>query len=301
MYKKLLKAIKEVYESGGNIIQFLKKNENDLNTPEMILVSYDFQSGAYIRGVKKNLHYNDKYTAAVAQTIVGLGARFDSLLEAGVGEATTLANVVQKLPKRPKQIFGFDISWSRVRYAFEYLKKKHIRNSLVFVGDLFNIPLANNSIDIVYTSHSIEPNCGKEKEALQELMRITKKYLILLEPAYEFADTDARKRMEAHGYITNLYDSAMELGLNVVEHRLFDVSRNPMNPTGLIIIKKEPIVHKLVRNQLVCPLTKAPLRLINGSYFSKDSLLVYPVIDKVPCLLVENSVIGTHFGEKFLI
>lgn len=301
MNKNSLKAIKEIYERGGNIIQHLKQNQNDLNALEMILISYDFQSGTYIREVKKNPRYNHEYTVAIARVITGLGVKYDSLLEAGVGEATSLANVVQKLPSEPKQIFGFDISWSRIRYAVEYLKKKCIKNSLVFTGDLFNVPIADNSIDIVYTSHSIEPNGGREKEALQELMRITKKYLVLLEPAYEFANAEARKRMESHGYIKNLYGSAVDLGMNVIEHRLFNVFSNPLNPTGLMIIKKDLKIHKTIRNPLVCPVTKTPLQLIKGSYFSKESLLAYPVIDEVPCLLSDNAVIVTHYMKKIRV
>jgi len=135
-------------------------------------------------------------------------------------------------------------------------------DSFLFMGDLFNIPLADNSIDIVYTSHSLEPNSGREKEALLELMRVTKKYLILLEPAYEFASIKAQKRMEKHGYIKNLHSTAMFLGLNVIEHRLFDVHSNSLNPTGLMIIEKDSKNNKVVHNPLICPITKIPLELV---------------------------------------
>lgn len=301
MNKNSLKAIKEIYEKRGDIIQHLKLNRDDLNTLEMINISYDLQSGTYSREVKKNPRFNHEYTTAIARVIAGLGVKYDFLLESGVGEATTLANVAQKISSKPKQIFGFDISWSRIRYAVEYLKKKRIKNSFVFTGNLFDIPLADNSIDIVYTSHSIEPNGGREKEALQELMRITKKYLVLLEPAYEFANAEAQKRMESHGYIKNLYGSAVDLGMNVTEHRLFNVFSNPLNPTGLMIIKKDLKIHKTIRNPLVCPVTKTPLQLIKGSYFSKESLLAYPVIDGVPCLLSDNAVIATHYEGKIRV
>jgi ubiquinone/menaquinone biosynthesis C-methylase UbiE len=30
------------------------------------------------------------------------------------------------------------------------------------VADLFHIPFADNSVDVVYTSHSLEPNGGRE-------------------------------------------------------------------------------------------------------------------------------------------
>lgn len=298
MNKQSLQAIRKVYEKGGNIIQYLKQNQHELNTLEMILISYDFQSGSYVREAEKDPEYNRLYTSAIARVITGLGVKYRSILEVGVGEATTLANVIQKLPQIPQQIFGFDISWSRIKYAIEYLQMKHLEHAIVFTGDFFNAPLADSSIDIVYTSHSIEPNGGREKEALLELMRITNKYLILLEPAYELANKSAQKRMEEHCYVKNLYKTAIELNLKVVEHRLFDISRNQLNPTGLMIIKKDSQKYKQVINPLVCPITKTPLKLLNGSYFSDESLLAYPIIDQVPCLISDSAVVATHYGKQ---
>lgn len=297
--KDSLKKIKEIYEKGQNIIQCLRDNKSNINTSEMIAISYDFQSGSYIKSVKENIYYTEKYTKAISKVINRLNIKHDSVLEAGVGEATTLGNLIPKLKVKPNKIFGFDLAWSRVRYAIKYMKKNNTQDLFLFMGDLFNIPLADDSIDIVYTSHSIEPNIGREKEALLELMRVTKKYLILLEPAYEFADIEGRRRMEGHGYIKNLYSTAVSLGLNILEHRLFDVHINPLNPTGLIIIEKNRRNRKVVADPLICPVTKTPLELIKNAYFSKKGLLVYPIIDGVPCLLGDNAVIATHYTDNF--
>lgn len=159
--------------------------------------------------------------------------------------------------------------------------------------------MANNSIDVVYISHSIEPNGGKEKEALLELMRITKKYLILLEPAYEFASKESQKRMEQHGYIKNLHSTAISLGLKVIEYRLFDVYSNQLNPIGLMIIEKCPKINKNIYNPFICPITKTPIELIKNSFFTKEGLLAYPIIDGVPCLLKDNAIIATHYADNF--
>ncbi len=34
---------------------------------------------------------------------------------------------------------------------------------------------------------------------------------------------------------------------------------------------------------------------IRDNYFSKESLLLYPIIEGIPCLLPENAIIATHY------
>jgi ubiquinone/menaquinone biosynthesis C-methylase UbiE len=106
----------------------------------------------------------------------------------------------------------------------------------LFIGDLFNIPLSDSSVDIVYTSHSLEPNGGREKEALQELYRIAGGYLVLLEPTNEFADDEGKARMKRNGYVHDLANVIKDLGYDLIEYRRFELTINPLNPTGLYII-----------------------------------------------------------------
>lgn len=297
MTKQSLKLIKEVYEKGGNIIQHLKgDNTLEQNSDESIMVSYDFQAGSYIEAYKNNPATFEKYTDAIAKVINELDVECTSLCEVGVGEATTLACLLPKLRHSPR-VYGFDLAWSRCRYAINHLQQRNIQNCFIFMGDIFDTCFADSSIDLVYTSHSIEPNGGREKEAITELMRITKKYLILLEPAYDLADAKARQRMDEHGYIKNLYSSAVDLGFNVIEYRLFGVSVNPLNPTGLLIIEKDPYDEEVIENPLVCPITKTPITKIKDSYFTKEGLLAYPSIDGVFCLMKHHAVVATHYAD----
>lgn len=286
-----ISEVKKIYENGGNIMDFLKSKSNSIqNSTEAILTSYDFQAGTYTEFAKTNIDYINNYTGSIAKLLDKLD--FNSIIEIGVGEATTLGNVIERLIKKPESVFGFDLSWSRIKYAQKYLKEKNIAATL-FTGNLFNASIADNSIDVVYTSHSIEPNGGKEKDALMELYRITNKYLVLLEPAYEFADDEGKSRMEKLGYIKNLHSISKELGYKIIEYRKFDYCINPLNPTGLIVIEKRQT--QVSKNVLACPISKTSLIFQNGVYFSKDSLLAYPVILGVPCLLAENAVLATHF------
>jgi SAM-dependent methyltransferase len=288
-----ISEVKKIYENGGNIMDFLKSKSNATqNSTESILISYDFQAGTYTEFAKNNPEYINNYAGSIAKVLDKFD--FNSIIEIGVGEATTLGNVVQRLVKKPKHVYGFDLSWSRIKYAQEYLKTKNI-TGLLFTGNLFNAPIADKAIDVVYTSHSIEPNGGKEKEALQELYRITNKYLVLLEPAHEFADEEGKKRMERLGYIKNLHSITKELGYKIIEYRKFDYCANPLNPTGLIVIEKQSSYAN--KNVLACPFSKTILKNEKGVYYSKESFLAYPIVAGVPCLLPENAVLATHFDN----
>ncbi len=290
---KTLKKIAEVYKDGGNIMSYLKTiTEQNTNSKEAIMISYDLQAGSYIKRVEENFSFTDEYTAKISWVLNNLGP-YDTLMEAGVGEATTLCNVFKKLVHKPKRTYGFDISWSRIKFAKKYAEKFAIDGLFLFTGDMFSIPLNDHSIDVVYTAHSIDANGGKEEECIMELYRIAKRYLILIEQSYEFAGDEGKQRMKKLGYATEIYNTVLSLGYNVIEYRLLGVSSNPLNPTGIIIIEKNE--DRQAGFELACPITLTELSLERGSYYSKDSLLAYPIIDEVPCLLPENAIIATHY------
>ena len=295
----LLKKVKEIYLNGGNIIQYLKDLDGrEYNSIEDILISYDFQSGSYLKEYTRKLQFIRDYCSALGQIINGYGP-YRSIMEVGVGEGMTIGTLMDFI-KHPKEKFGFDISWSRLKFAQDFLRDINCKGVRLFTANLFEIPLKDNSIDIVYTSHSIEPNGGQEKAALEELYRVTNKYLILLEPAYEFASEEARKRMKQHGYITDLYSTAVTLGYKILEHRLFDYSSNPLNPTGLMVIEKIPTAEDNHYTSLVCPVTKTVLREYYKSIlFSPESFLAYPILQNIPCLTRDNAIIASHFLTSY--
>jgi ubiquinone/menaquinone biosynthesis C-methylase UbiE/uncharacterized protein YbaR (Trm112 family) len=289
--------LKALYEEGNNISEHMR-NEKGIqrNTEEIIEVAYDLQTGSYVAAMEDaaTARHKNEYTGELARTIISLCSP-TSILEAGVGEATTLAGVLGHL-KTEVRSFGFDLSWSRVAYAKLWLKKQDLSYTTLCTGNLFHIPFADSSIDVVYTSHSIEPNGGNEEPILCELFRITKKFLILLEPGYELASLEARQRMESHGYCKNLKGIADTLGYDVLEHRLFPFIANPLNPTTLTIIKKDDIA-ELPSYVLACPKFKTPLKEIEGVLFSPEALVVYPIVGGIPCLRIENGIFASKYQE----
>ncbi|MEJ7645274.1 MAG: class I SAM-dependent methyltransferase [Chryseolinea sp.] len=289
----LIPRIQELYSKGQNILEFLKNESGSaLNSIEDILISYDFQAGSYIKHALDNPLYIDKYSTAIAAVLNQLGD-LNTVMEIGVGEATTLANVSPKLANRDLSYFGFDISWSRIYVGKDYSLQRNLSINL-FVADLFKIPLPDNSIDVVYTSHSIEPNGGRESEALLELYRVARKFVVLLEPTNEFADEEGKARMKKNGYVHNLKGQIENLGYKLIDYRPFDVIVNPLNPTGLYVIQKSaqdnghaiPGIHSFC-----CPISKGDLIEYADHFFCAYSLLSYPKILGIPCLTPSNAIL----------
>lgn len=292
--------LKELYAKGENISAYLRNEMGaDFTKEEIIEISYDLQTGSYIAGMQDPDYsaFKALYTQEIAKEILALCAP-STLMEAGVGEATTLCGVIQNLSSDIKS-FSFDISWSRAAYANQWLKKQNIQNATICTGNLLDIPFVDNAIDVVYTSHSIEPNGGKEEEILKELYRVTKKYLILLEPGYELASDAAKSRMDSHGYCKNLKNTAESLGFKVVKYQLFPFSANLLNPTSLLIIEKKEQIEPFHNELFACPKFKTPLAKIGGMYYSENAMSIYPVILDIPCLRIENRILASKYKEFF--
>lgn len=285
-----------MYQRGENLSAALRKDaDNGRNTEAIIEWSYDLQAGSYIQALQDPGHSAcmQGYTSEVARLLTSLGpAR--TILEAGVGEATTLGNVARKLGQSEATYHGFDLSWSRIAFARRWLQDSGMPPISLYVASLLQMPYANDSIDIVYTSHSVEPNGGQEEMILRELYRVTRRYLVLLEPDYDLAGEEARRHMDAHGYCRNLPGVALGLGYRVIEHKLFPCTTNPLNPTALTVIEKH-VTTPAPPDPLVCPRFKTPLRKAAGMFFSPEALTVYPVVGGIPCLRPENSIIASHY------
>lgn len=290
-----VKELEAAIQQNTNIMGLMRERSRiDSNSPDAILMSYDLQSGSYtaLMNDPEFSTLKKRFNDGIADVLRPLG--LGTMLEVGVGEASTLAGVIAALDIAPSDVAGFDISWSRAAYARRYLEKSGFPGVALFTGDIGNIPLAENAYDIVYTAHSLEPNGGRENECLQELYRITKKWLVLFEPAYELGNEETRIRVEQHGYCRGLPKTARDLGYEVVEHTLFTKNSWEYNQSQQIIIRKPPATSANDR-ALACPSCKKPLAPHLGQWFCQECYTIYPIIDGIPCLLPGNGILATKF------
>ena len=158
--------------------------------------------------------------------------------------------------------------------------------------------MADDSIDVVYTSHSLEPNGGREEAAINELLRVARKAVVLVEPLYELAPENAQKRMAEHGYVRNLKATAESLGASVVEYGLLDICSNPLNPSGVVLMVKSGATSrndsKVVGVGWQCPLTGVPLLDQGDIFYAEQVGIAYPVMRGVPLLRAEHGVVASQ-------
>lgn len=286
------------FQRGENITSLLRKSfDTSNNTEEIIETAYDLQTGGYVAALDapQMLQHKVDYGNAIAQEILSL-TKPRTLLEAGIGEGTTCSFVLDGLNQAETQMYGFDISWSRIACCRDWFERHNYESSFLSVASLFHLPYADESFDVVYTSHSIEPNRGKEAAILQELYRVTSGYLILLEPGYELASLECQQRMEQHGYCRELVAHAQSLDMQVTKHELFPYSANPLNPTAITLIVKNTTAQPATA-QLVCPRFHDPLVDYGDSLYSSGSLRAYPKIQNIPCLRPEDGIITSAYEQ----
>jgi len=296
----LIQGMKQAYLRGENMMAWAKSNrQSDSNSIASTLISYDFQAGSYVSLARTHVETNQKWCTQLADLLAPHIEEGDKILEAGVGEATTLVGVMQAIGKENLSFFGFDLSWSRIKVAKEWANE-HAAKPELFVGDLFNMPIADNAIDVIYTSHSLEPNGGKELLAMRELLRVARKAVILVEPIYELASEASQKRMAEHGYVRNLKAIAEAEGMHIEKYGLLEYKPTPNNPSGIVVIlKPSPIPRREGGDGAFwqCPLTACALSNQKDLFYARDAGISYPIMRDIPLLRKEHAVVASKLDS----
>ncbi len=201
---------------------FLKKkiNYNKERSVENVKTKYEKIAGSYI-----DLFYNDKkngidnylgynhfekkiYLIKEGRSIdapVNIISEFcdhfkiNSLIEIGAGELTTLYPIIKKNNKF-NFVSALDLSPSRLKSGNQFLNKNNIKINHLIACDASNIPYKDNSFDLVYTQFCIEQVPLLAKKIIDEMIRISSKYIIIIEPSYEFSNEISRNRILLKGF-----------------------------------------------------------------------------------------------------
>lgn len=299
--RRLIAEMRAAYARGENVTDLARRISGEVtNSTEATLIAYDLQAGSYTKDARARPEVRARWCKQIGEIVQPHVDGGSTILEVGCGEATTLAGLLKSLNRRPRAAYGFDISWSRCAHGLTWLAENSARAEL-FVADLFEIPLEDESIDVVYTSHSLEPNGGREDAAIKELLRVARCAVVLVEPLYELAGPEAQDRMREHGYVRGLKQTAERLGARVTEYRLLEFSINALNPTGVLRIEKSSTGSSSRDGaQWRCPLTHTRLARSDMGFHSIESGFVYPVLFGIPLLRAEHAIVASCFEDLAL-
>jgi uncharacterized protein YbaR (Trm112 family)/2-polyprenyl-3-methyl-5-hydroxy-6-metoxy-1,4-benzoquinol methylase len=291
------REIRALYDRGENVTRWIQSQEGtDHNSVTAILYSYDAQAGSYVDNLKDPA--TRKLKEAFGQELAALLDELapGSLLEAGIGEGTSLAPVLSRMKTHPTRVLGFDLSLSRLLYARKHLAESGHRGVTLFTGDLDRIPLASDSVDVVVTIHAVEPNHGREEAILSELLRIARKHLVMIEPSYELASSEARVRMDRLGYVRELPATLKRLGRPARSVERWKHNSNPLNEAALIVVDKTSPAPS-VEPQFVSPVSGCRLIERPDAWFCPDDGHAFPIVAGIPCLTVENAVLASKLDR----
>ena len=300
MHRKL-SELKKLYLEGRNITEILRDaNAENINTAEIIEISYDLQAGSYISLCQQNPEFSSEYANTLVDHMRPWITSDDHILDVGTGELTTFGPVMSQLDYG--SAFACDLSLSRILAGRTWLQRHlpHVHENLrPFVADLVALPFSDAAVDVTWSSHALEPNHGREKLLITELLRVTRKVLILFEPHFESACSEGKERMKRLGYIRNLEEIIAGCGGELIELVKLPITANALNHTHCYVIK--PNRHNsftrkpITKPQLVCPRGMGPLDMeANGCIISSTGLLAYPLVSGIPLLRSHLAFPFTH-------
>jgi hypothetical protein len=162
----------------------------------------------------------------------------------------------------------------------------------LFTAELDHIPVASASVDLVLTVHAVEPNHGREDAILRELVRVTGRYLLMIEPSYELASAEARERMNALGYVRGLPDALRRIGYEPIQVEAWDHNSNPLNPAALILVdKRNHLAGSAFR--FASPISGGEMLDYGDCLYCPDDGHAFPKIMDIPCLTTSNAILAS--------
>ncbi len=277
----IYKIAKKKHASRKNIQQFFK---NKLQKTDVIKISYDIQSGDYIDYFNK---FSKKKIKKIYYPLVkAIKDNFKysrSILDFGCGELTTSYYVYNHLKKKIVKYFANDNSLNRLiigkNNLKKHLKKNDFKKFEIFCNSEYKLPFKENSIDLIFTIHSLEPNNKIKEKIFDELYRISRHGIIFMEPHYEVSSRKQKKRMLDLDYVRGFERLLKSKKINYqVIKKKYHI--NNENISSLFVIKKNKVLKKN-SYRFVDPLDLTELKDFKNYFYSVNNFRIFPIIDDV--------------------
>lgn len=160
-----------------------------------------------------------------------------TVLEVGAGELITLTRLARMLDD-DIQYFACDISLGRLLAGRVHFQQTIGPRVHLAKANAVKLPYPDQSIDVVFTSHSLEHMPFDYQEAVFEICRVARWGVILFEPCFEVSSSLQRLRMRSIGYVRGLPPIVREIEDFALHATGMIESGSPFNRTSFFLLRR---------------------------------------------------------------
>lgn len=172
---------------------------------------------------------------------------------------------MNKLPDA--EVSAIDLSFNRLIDGKSIIKEHHGREISVAKANATSLPFPDDYFDLVYSRHALEHMPLDYKKAIDEMIRVSRKAVVLLEPCYELGGMSQKLKMTASHYVKGIKKYFDTKGIRLHEYHLLSVGP-AFNRTAIYVFKKEsearPKQHEITVD--FCPDCKSKLEKRSNEY-----------------------------------
>lgn len=181
-------------------------------------------------------HYLETVIAEAKKLEKSLG-RPIRILEVGCGNGTNLMVLKSELSDETV-LFGIDVAKERIRLGVEYWGSKLDGVQLSVDSATTLSTFEDETVDLVFSVHCLEQLPYSVDAVLQSIHRVVSHVAVFVEPVWEYANTSQRMYTLFGDQLRTLVPSIGLLDFEIVEQKKARILANPMNQTGIIVVKK---------------------------------------------------------------
>lgn len=269
---KLFQEASKAFKNNENISKKLSNSGAAKSTS--IEMSYELQAGEYTRSFNDLALKRNKQIHSIIDKYIKLG-EVNSVGVFGIGEAKNWIGYEGGI----KNLYGVELSFSRLQFAYNNLKKlPGIESINLLKGDASQKVFQNNSFDMTITLHSIEPNGNKQgKMMAQNVMHSSSKYTLFFEPDFSTASEQMKERMVFHDYVKNLEETITNNDSFLVREKfIMDCQETENNLTTCWVLERK--VKKDSSLGFSCPFTGCSLKKYRNFLYSPEAGVAFPWI-----------------------
>ena len=293
-----LVSLKKYDKRAGSYIEMWKKTLSDDKSP-LFEASYEGE----IKKIKYSVIQN-AYFKWLANTIIEKDlSKISNLIEIGAGELTTISSLKTFFKNKNIDIHASELSWSRINLGQKFFSKRNIKFASLSVASMLQLPYKDNSFDCVLTHYALEELTGYQEKAIRELVRISKKYVIIIEASFELGNKHQKRKLFNRNWNLEIIPSIKSNNWRLIKHSLVPYCHDPYHHGAIHIIEKDKVALDISKNKFkndifCCPSCNGKIEHVKSFFKCAECFVVYPSLENIPIFLTDKGIIASKFNKK---